>query len=102
MASSGRSGAGIGPSVSEQRTRYNSFTVEGPDNNSNYYTDQIIAVPNDAAMRSTSFAALQNHFSPEFGRSQDDQWHELARHLLVFPEPEPETDRFPDSSFGSK
>jgi hypothetical protein len=72
VSSTGGLGEGTGPSISGQRARDNSFTVEGVDNNNKTVTGNVVNVQNDAAHE---FTLLQNVFNAEYGHSNGGQFN---------------------------
>jgi hypothetical protein len=72
VASSGGIGVGVGPSIAGQRTRNNSFNIEGVDNNRKDVTGYLAHVPNDTV---SEFTVIQNQFSAEYGHSSGGQFN---------------------------
>ena len=72
VSSTGGLGEGTGPSISGQRARNNSFTVEGIDNNNKSVTGNVVDVQNDAV---GEFTLLQNVFNAEYGHSNGGQFN---------------------------
>jgi len=72
VSSGGGVGVGSGPSVGGQRTRNNSFNIEGVDNNRKDITGPVVSVPNDSV---AEFTLLQNQFSAEYGHSSGGQFN---------------------------
>ena len=76
VSSTGGLGEGTGPSISGQRARDNSFTVEGTDNNNKTVTGNVVNVQDDAAQE---FALLQNVFNAEYGHSNGGQFNVVLK-----------------------
>jgi hypothetical protein len=72
VSSTGGLGEGTGPSISGQRARNNSFTVEGVDNNNKSVTGNVVNIQNDAV---GEFTLLQNVFNAEYGHSNGGQFN---------------------------
>ena len=72
VTSTGGLGEGAGPSVAGQRSRNNSFMVDGADNNNKNVTGQLVNVQDDAV---DEFTLLQNVFNAEFGHSNGGQFN---------------------------
>jgi hypothetical protein len=72
VSSTGGLGEGTGPSISGQRARDNSFTVEGTDNNNKTVTGNVVNVQNEAAHE---FTLLENVFDAEYGHSNGGQFN---------------------------
>ena len=72
VTSTGGLGEGSGPSIAGQRSRNNSFTVDGADNNNKNVTGQLVNVQDDAV---AEFVLLQNVFNAEFGHSNGGQFN---------------------------
>lgn len=71
-SSTGGLGEGTGPSISGQRSRNNSFTVDGADNNNKNITGNVVNVQNDAI---GEFTLLENVFNAEYGHSDGGQFN---------------------------
>ena len=72
VTSTGGLGEGAGPSIAGQRSRNNSFMVDGADNNNKNVTGPLVNVQDDAV---DEFTLLQNVFNAEFGHSNGGQFN---------------------------